>query len=424
MATTPEDSDKNESTERREIPPQQREKARKRDNYRCQFGNKKGLRAGGSVPLEVHHKSYDPENCDLHDLENLITLCRHCHSHLHNKPTVDNVEARIDEKAAVELLPVDFEVIELLEENGPLTTQEIAEQISQERSLQSLEARLWRTMGIDTVVSSQPQLIDQDADSGKWGLPSQITTSKRRIPDDKYAIIQRTFDSLVNDALARGCDRETVAEIFGLHFRTTYRIQYRAQAYNFPIGSFIGQGRPRKSSYEDDRLSAAEAADESETQQHLDDLDDAGVDADGDDDAAAATETNDDSAPVNADGGFTEPEAEPSSEDDDEGDAGGDGDVYTNAGADDGETVDAGTDTEDDNDGVDAEDDGTADGDGLNEYEPTDPMQPKIDGSNREWLITAAEFPEKLRPTIERLNITKIQHREQGQLPDNSLDEE
>jgi hypothetical protein len=134
MATTPDNTDEPASAERSEIPPNQREKARKRDNYRCQFCNEKGLRAGGSVPLEVHHKSYDPEDCDLHDLENLITLCRHCHSHLHNKPTVNDVKARITEEAAVKLLPADFEFIELLEENGPLTTQEIEDQISQERS--------------------------------------------------------------------------------------------------------------------------------------------------------------------------------------------------------------------------------------------------------------------------------------------------
>ena len=413
MATTPDNTNEPESAERSEIPPNQREKARKRDNYRCQFCNEKGLRAGGSVPLEVHHKSYDPEDCDLHDLENLITLCRHCHSHLHNKPTVNDVKARITEEAAVKLLPADFEFIEILEENGPLTTQEIEDQISQERGLQSLEARLWRTMGIDTVVDNQPQLIDQDADSGKWGLPSQINTSKRRIPDDEHPIVKRTVDSLVNAALARGCDRETVADVFDLHFRTTYRIQYRAQAYNFPIETFTGQGRPPESGYEDDQLAAADADDEVDSQQHLDELGDVGVDADGDDGdeaVAAAAMTTGDSASVSLDSGSTDPETDSSSENGDNRD--GNGEVGVDA--DSGETDATGVNDEDD----DSSDD-DADGDSVDEFEITDPMQPQIDGSNREWLITASEFPEELHPTIERLNLAKIQYREQGHLPNN-----
>ena len=417
MATTPDNTDETESVERSEIPPNQREKARKRDNYRCQFCNEKGLRAGGSVPLEVHHKSYNPEDCDLHDLENLITLCRHCHSHLHNKPTVDDVEAAITEEAAVKLLPVDFEIIELLEETGPLTTHEIADQISQERSLQSLEARLWRTMGIDTVVGSQPQLIDQDVDSGKWGLPSQINISKRRIPDDEHAIVQRTVDSLVNAALARGCERETVAEVFDLHSRTTYRIQYRAQAYNFPIEAYTGQGRPQKGGYEDDQLAAADADSEVDSQQHLDELGEVSVDADhdGDDDTvAAAAMTTGDSTSVSPDSGSTDLETDPSSEKEDGRD--GDGEVGVDADSD--ETDAASVNAEDSG----GSDDDTA-GDSVSEYEITDPMQPQIDGSNREWLITASEFPEELHPTIERLNLAKIQYREQGHLPDSFSNE-
>jgi len=49
------------------------------------------------------------------------------------------------------------------------------------------------------------------------------------------------------------------------------------------------------------------------------------------------------------------------------------------------------------------------------EFEVIDPMQPQPDGSNREYLITAADYPEELHPIIHRLNLAKISKREHGQ---------
>lgn len=45
-------------------------------------------------------------------------------------------------------------------------------------------------------------------------------------------------------------------------------------------------------------------------------------------------------------------------------------------------------------------------------------MEPQPDGSNREYLITAAGYPEELHPIIHRLNLAKISKCEHGQPPD------
>ena len=365
MAQTPQDTNNDETPDRDEIPPTQREKAKDRDNHRCQLCGGQGPEEGGTIPLHVHHQSYNPDECDLHDLANLTTLCIHCHYWQHSKPTADTPGVEITEEAAAELIPVDFEIVELLNKDGPLTPAAIAERITPDKSQIAVEERLWRIMGIDTVVGDQSQLIDQDATTGKWGLPHQIDTSERRIPDAVQEIVQRTIDSLVAAALERGCDRNTVTNVFNLHYRTTYRIQYRGQAYDFPLSMYTGQGRPR----EDGNTIAqpsADATEEAASQQQLDDLD-------GD----TTTDT---------------------------------GDITTTTGSDeaagDGDTVAVETAPTPDSDEESAE-----------HYETIDPTQPQIDGSNREWLITADDFPENLRPTIHRLNIAKIAKREQGDLP-------
>lgn len=46
---------------------------RERDNYTCQLGGE----LQGDRAFDVHHIDYDRENCDP---ENLITLCRKCHT--------------------------------------------------------------------------------------------------------------------------------------------------------------------------------------------------------------------------------------------------------------------------------------------------------------------------------------------------------
>ena len=304
MATTPSGSDENESESYDQIPPNQRQKALENDNYSCQLCPNKGPQAGGSMPLQVHHKSYNPDDCELHDLDNLTTLCINCHGWHHNRPTPETPPINIADEAESKLIPTDFEILDVLAQDGPLTTEVIADRISSDKSLVAVEERLWRIMGIDTVVSDQPQLLDQDANSNKWGLPYQIDTTQRHVPDQVPAIVRRTVDSIVASAIARGCDRDTVAEVIDVHTRTTYRIQYRGQAHNFSVSPHIGQGRPTKTSFQTSQSSDSNPTSEQEGQQHLDDLADSGVNVD--DDNTSAAKTNGDSATVKSNSGSTE----------------------------------------------------------------------------------------------------------------------
>ncbi|WP_251133241.1 HNH endonuclease signature motif containing protein [Halorubrum sp. 2020YC2] len=55
-------------------------KVLERDRYRCQMCNVKAPAAGGLADLEVHHADRDPDDVGEHDLANLLTVCRSCHS--------------------------------------------------------------------------------------------------------------------------------------------------------------------------------------------------------------------------------------------------------------------------------------------------------------------------------------------------------
>lgn len=228
------------------IPPTQRESALERDEYRCQICRNKGAEIGGRTTLHVHHKDSNPDGCEVHDLSNLITLCRVCHNWHHHRPEADELPVEIVEAAEDKLIGADIEILDILAAEGPLTAGEIAEKVSHEPTIRGVKERLYRIMGLDVVVDDQPQLIDQDVDTDKWGFPQQINISERRIPEQVQKIVQRTTDQLMRSAIERGCDRETVSEVFDRHRRTTYNIQYRAQAYDFPVNLFIGKGRPRK----------------------------------------------------------------------------------------------------------------------------------------------------------------------------------
>lgn len=101
-------------------------------------------------------------------------------------------------------------------------------------------------MGLDNQVPSrEQQLVDQDVTTGEWGLAEQITHSERgRFPDDARTLLQRAADERVRQALARGCDREVVADVMDVHPRTTWNKEKRARAYEFPLDAFNRGGRP------------------------------------------------------------------------------------------------------------------------------------------------------------------------------------
>jgi len=367
MSDAADTPDGEQTPDRDEIPPTRRNKALSRDEHTCQLCGTKGPDAGGIIPVEVHHKTYNPTECRVHDLPNLITLCRHCHNWHHNRPSDETPAVDISDEAKAKLIETDIEIIHLLTQNGPLTIAEIADRVSPDQTQQAVKERLYRIMGIDTEIDTQEtQLIDQDEETGQWGLPHQIDISQRRVPDEVQEIVQRTVDKIVELAIKRGCDRETVAKIVDINARTAYLYKYRAQAYDFPIGLYTGQGRPRKNSEEITHKSAEESTGDGESQQSLDNLsveEPTGEDADGEPATTDDVDTDE-----------TDPE----------------------------ETSPV-TDSASDNN------------DPPEEFEVIDPMQPQPDGSNREYLITAADYPEELHPIIHRLNLAKISKREHGQ---------
>jgi hypothetical protein len=225
------------STTEDQIPPDKRRDARERDRHRCRIRGEKGPGAGGVATLQVHHIEDDPDDYDKHDLANLITVCESCHSWIHKRPTAEDMPESLDVSDDTPLLPHDFEILQVLHEQGPATISEIAEAITPEYSQLAVRERLLLLMGLDNIVPTrEQQLIDHDVETRQWGLPHQITHSARgRIPDDVQTLIQRIEDERVRRALERGCDRETVAAVFDIHPRTTRTKERRAAAYDFPL---------------------------------------------------------------------------------------------------------------------------------------------------------------------------------------------
>lgn len=61
------------------------------------------------------------------------------------------------------------------------------------------------------VESRTQQIVDQDGETGEWGLTDQIEDSARgHIPSDPQALIQRIEDGQVRQALDRGRDRREI----------------------------------------------------------------------------------------------------------------------------------------------------------------------------------------------------------------------
>lgn len=95
------------------------------------------------------------------------------------------------------------------------------------------------SLGLDnTVESRDQQIVDQDADTGEWGLPEQISNSTRgRIRDDPQTLLKRAEDERVRQALDCGCDRDEVADVIDVCSRTTWHKEKRARAVDFPLAT-------------------------------------------------------------------------------------------------------------------------------------------------------------------------------------------
>jgi len=234
---TSESDERSDKESRDAIPPKDREDAKERDKHRCQFCSARGPGADGVASLHVHHIEADPDHCERHDLDNLVTMCEGCHNWLHKKPSAADVPIMLTDADKTYLRPHDYEILSYLYDEGPAMASDITDALLVDVTEVAVRERLWLLMGLDEIVACRDeQILDRDAETGEWGSPDQIAHSDRgRIPGDVQVLIQRIEDEWVRQAIERGCSREIVADVLEVHPRTTYQKEYRAYACAFPL---------------------------------------------------------------------------------------------------------------------------------------------------------------------------------------------
>lgn len=216
------------------------------DLWRCQVCGRRGPGAGGVAMLHAHHIDRNPDEMDVHALQNLTTVCRPCHRWIHDRPTVADAPVELSEADLAVLLPQDFEILRVLAEQGPMGTSTIAAALPMDRTPMAVRERLWTLMGLDKQVAERDhQLIDKDVHTREWGFPEHVETSVRgHIPSDPQLLVQRMEDEQVRQALARGEDRRAIMGVLGVSRRSTFYKEKRARAYDFPLDAFNRGGRP------------------------------------------------------------------------------------------------------------------------------------------------------------------------------------
>jgi 5-methylcytosine-specific restriction endonuclease McrA len=217
-----------------------RERILKRDGRRCKLCGRAGNCVGGPATLEVHHIRRD-EDIDEHHPNNLLTLCQDCH-HWHHQQETDELPVTLSEADEQELRPYDKQILVALDEQGPLTTGELATHLDVEKTANAVRDRCRLLMGLDEIVASRSeQLLDQDAETGKWGLTHQIDTSARgEIPDNTRTLLKRAEDEMVRQMREQGYSREEVGEVVGVTARTIRKKERSAKAYQFPLDLVAG----------------------------------------------------------------------------------------------------------------------------------------------------------------------------------------
>ncbi|GAD51527.1 hypothetical protein MBEHAL_0287 [Halarchaeum acidiphilum MH1-52-1] len=217
-----------------------------RDGHRCQVCGRRGPKAGRLATLHVHHIERDPNEMAEHDLANLTTLCRPCHSWVHQQLSREESPVELTDADLNVLLPQDIEILRLLADEGPTRTGDIAGELTADLSVNAVRERLWVLMGLDNrVAERERQLVDKDVETGEWGLAGQIETSARgHIPSDPQVLLQRMEDEQVRRALDDGCDRRAIMAVLDVSRRSTFYKEKRANAYDFPLDAFSRGGRP------------------------------------------------------------------------------------------------------------------------------------------------------------------------------------
>lgn len=211
-----------------------------RDGYRCQTCGRRGPEQGGVATLHVHHIEREPVGIAENAPGNLTTLCRSCHSWVHQQKTPDEAPVSLTDADVSVLLPQDIEILQFLAAHGPARTGDVAAALTADLSVTAVRERLAVLMGLDNQVESRDeQIVDQDVETGEWGLTEQIEHSARgHIPTDPQALVQRVEDEQVRQALERGYNREVVTDVFDVSRRTTFHKEKRARAYGFPLDAF------------------------------------------------------------------------------------------------------------------------------------------------------------------------------------------
>lgn len=215
-----------------------------RDEYRCQVCGRRSPERGGLATLHVHHIERDPSDYDEDEPSNLTTLCWSCHNWIHQQSSPDEAPVTLSEEDLRVLLSQDIEILRILADTGPARTGAIADALTADLSVTTVRERLALLMGLDNMVESrEEQIVDQDRNTGEWGLTEQIEHSARgHIPSDPQALIQRIEDEQVRRALDRGCDRQDIMEVLDVSRRTTFHKRKRACAYDFPLAAFRRSG--------------------------------------------------------------------------------------------------------------------------------------------------------------------------------------
>lgn len=218
----------------------------KQDLHRCQVCARRGPGAGGVAKLHAHHIDRNPDELDVHALENLTTVCRPCHRWIHDRPTAADAPVELSEADLAVLLPQDFAILRVLAEQGPAGTSTIAAALPMNLTPMAVRERLWTLMGLDKQVPARDhQLIDKDRHTREWGYPEHIETSVRgHVPSDPQLLLQRMEDEQVRQALDRGVDRRAIMSVLDVSRRSTFYKQKRARAYDLPLDAFNRGGRP------------------------------------------------------------------------------------------------------------------------------------------------------------------------------------
>ena len=278
------------------------------NNYQCQICGRGGPERDGRAALEVHHAADDPDGIHRNNPGNLTLLCRLCHNWNHQRATREDAPVDLSEADLSVLSPHDIEILRFLADEGPAKTAAISEAVTPDLSGTTIRERLALLMGLDNTVSERDeQIVDQDSETGEFGLVEQITNSARgRIPSSPGALVQRVEDEQVKRALERGCNRQHVAEMLDISRRTTFHKKKRARALAFPLDTFRCRGNDGQHPAGEDTSETAETTDsETNTQNEQRQLD---ADADTVDETSQADHTELTESPERsrADGGSEE----------------------------------------------------------------------------------------------------------------------